>query len=388
MKRNVWIVLAVAILFGLGLGVYEFALPYYLDAHGVSIPNMGYIYAIGALFVFVLRIYAGHLSDIFGRKMLYSASFALTSAVSLLTPVSPKLWFQAPLKSLREVGRWVYDSMFQLALFDEKTGRYADLMARSRGLQSVAEAAAIFGTGLLLAREAYTQSFQIAAGVLALGFIIVVFGYHPQKLSINTDDVNLKELLSYRLPRPLIVLTITAFVFTIGLAVSHCFVMQLFWERKFAAPRESIGVILMLHRLTIALPLLFLSWSAKRKLKQTYIAFVFIEGLIIIAGGIIPNLYWAAGIWLLHDLLGAGVWLPIQSTLIQRYSRDESRGSDVSKVFAVASLGWIIGPLIAGAVFDHWYGGPFVISGIIMILAGCVLFALPTDEVQSEPGAA
>jgi len=97
-------------------------------------------------------------------------------------------------------------------------------------------------------------------------------------------------------------------------------------------------------------------------------------------GGLVPDLTAAAIIWLAHDLFGAGVWIPIQSRLIQKYSRPSTRGRDVTKVFATASLGSVVGPLIAGWVFERWYGGPFVISGMVMILSALVLFALPADD--------
>ena len=85
-------------------------------------------------------------------------------------------------------------------------------------------------------------------------------------------------------------------------------------------------------------------------------------------------------VWLAHDLIGAGVWVPIQSAFIQKYSREDRRGRDVSKVLALGSLGWIFGPLLAGGIFDRWYGGPFVLSGAIMILSAFVLFALKDHD--------
>ena len=38
MRRNYGTLLTVSILFGLGYGLYEFALPYFLDLHGISVP--------------------------------------------------------------------------------------------------------------------------------------------------------------------------------------------------------------------------------------------------------------------------------------------------------------------------------------------------------------
>ncbi len=382
MNRNFGTLLAVSLLFGLGSGIYEFALPYLLDAHGISVPRMGLIYAAGAIVVFLARIYAGHLSDIFGRKSLYGSAVALTAIVTAVTPAAVVLWLQAILKSAFDAGAMVFDSMYQLCLHDDSRKKYLDRVGRTRGLQALAAAVSTFAAGLLLARDLYTGTFHLASATLVLGLAVFLIGYRPGNNAAGkpTSGQSLRSLLALDLPRPLIVLTVAAFIFTVGLSISHCFVMQLFWERQFGASRADIGIILMLHRFTIAIPLLLLGWSAKKHLKQIFIAFLIFEGLAISASGFIGGLLPAAAVWLMHDLFGAGVWMPIQSALVQKYSREESRGQDVSKVFAIGSLGWVFGPLIAGAVFDRWYGGPFVLSGAIVILAACVLLLLPGED--------
>ncbi len=381
MNRNFPVLLTVSILFGLGLGVYEFALPYFLDSQGISVAQMGLIYAAGALLVFVVRIYAGHLSDRLGRKTLYGGAVLLNAVVSAATPAATVLWFQTVLKSARDAGAMVFDSMYQLALHDDSRAKYLDRMAKTRGLQYLAEALGTFATGLLLARDAYTGSFRLSSVLLFIGFLIFLVGYRPHDNAAPSGrHQSLRAVFALDLPRPLVILAVFAFIFTVGLSISHCFVIQLFWLRQFGASKPAIGVILMLHRLTLGIPMLFVGWMVKKHLKQFFIVFVILEGLVLAVSGLIPHFLPAAIVWLTHDLFGAGLWVPIQSTLIQRYAREESRGRDVSKVHATASLGWIFGPLIAGAIFERWYGAPFVLSGTIVILSALILFRLPHED--------
>ncbi len=384
MNRNYAFLVAGSLMFGLGLGIYEFVLPYFLDEHGISMQRLGVIYAAGAMFVFIVRVYAGELSDRVGRKSLYAASLLVTSAVSGLTPYAPIFWMQMVLKSLRDAGSTVFDSMYQLALHDEERWRYLDRMGKVRGLEAIAAAAGVFGAGWLLVSRAYTGAFALSAFVLFAAAVMFLAGYRQRagKTRQSTGE-SLPGIFALDLPRPLLVLAASAFVFTAGLAVSHCFVMQLFWSRQFGVSPAGVGTILMIHRLTLGLPMLFVGSVVKRHLKQIYVTFVILEGIALALSGLMPSFLPAAVVWLTHDLFGAGVWIPIQSKLIQRYSRPATRGRDVSKVFAVASLGWIVGPLIAGAVFEHWYSGPFVISGTIMILSALVLLALPADEAET-----
>jgi len=377
--------LAVSILFGLGFGVYEFALPYFLEAHGISVPQMGLLYAVAGGLLFVVRVYAGDLSDRLGRKAMYSLAVGLSGAVSAVTALSPALWLQTVLKSVRDAGATVFDSMYQLALYDLHRADYIARVGKARGLQSFAEALSTFGVGFLIAREAYAWSFSLSAGLFFLGLFVFIGGY---RLGGGNDreskgrGPSLAEVLALDLPRPLLLLTLSGFIFMVGLSTSHCFVMQLFWQRQFGASRPAVGAILMLHRFSIALPLLLVGHRERRGLRDTYIAFVVLEGLALSVSGLIPHFVGAAAVWLTHDLFGAGVWIPIQSALIQRFAREERRGRDVSKVYALAALGGIIGPLLAGAVFERWYGGPFVLSGALMAVSALVLFAL---QPESEP---
>lgn len=387
MHRNFATILGVSLLFGLGAGIYEFALPYFLDANGVSIPRMGFIYAVGAILVFLARIYAGHLSDIFGRKRLSSASVALTAIVNALTPATAALWAQAVLKSTFDAGAMIFDSLYQLCLHDDNREHFLSRVGRARGLQALAAAAGTMAAGLLLADGPYARPFHLAAASFIVGLIVFLIGYRPDSNAAPDADTtqppahrSLRALVSLDLPRPLLILTISAFILTAGFSISHCFVMQLFWERQFGATTSIIGIILMLHRFTFAIPLLALPWKAKTHLKRIFIIFVTLEGIAITASGFIGALIPSAVVWLTHDLFGAGVWMPAQSALIQRYSREATRGQDTSKVFAISSLGWIFGPLIAGAIFDRWHAGPFILSGAIVIIAAAVLFLLPDDD--------
>ena len=383
MNRNYGFLLAGSAMFGLGFGIYEFVLPYFLDACGISIGRMGIMYAAGAVFMFIVWVYAGDLSDRMGRKALYVASLVTSSVVSGLTPLVPFFAGQVVLKSIREAGARVFDTMYQLALHDEGQLRYVDRVGKARGLQALAQAGGAFGAGWLLLQQAYWSSFIASALVLSVAALVFALGYRRPAVDNSEAPLprqSLAGMIVLNLPSPLIIITVSAFIFTVGLSTSHCFVMQLFWERKFGASTAIVGTILMLHSVSIAITLLFVGWVVRRHLKRLFIVFVILEGVALAMGGLVPDLTAAAIIWLAHDLFGAGVWIPIQSRLIQKYSRSSTRGRDVTKVFATASLGSVVGPLIAGWVFERWYGGPFVISGMVMILSALVLFALPADD--------
>ncbi|MDI6783111.1 MAG: MFS transporter [bacterium] len=98
MNPNIRILLIVSILFGLATGIYDLALPYYLQEQQVSFQNMGIIFAVAALGIFLLRIYVGHLSDVSGRKIFYSIALFGSAVANLFTPITANVAVQSVLK--------------------------------------------------------------------------------------------------------------------------------------------------------------------------------------------------------------------------------------------------------------------------------------------------
>jgi MFS family permease len=160
--------------------------------------------------------------------------------------------------------------------------------------------------------------------------------------------------------------------------------MPLFFKEKFSATDQAVFWVMLIHRITIALPMLFIGNLHVKNLKATYIGAVLFQGFTVAVSALIPNFIAASAVWLLHDFVGAGVWMPIQSTIIQEYSREGARGLDVSKTLAFSSIGGIFGPLLAGYISPFWISGPFFISGVITIMSAVVLFKLSLEEKHSN----
>ena len=147
---------------------------------------------------------------------------------------------------------------------------------------------------------------------------------------------------------------------------------------KFNMNRQVVSIIMALHRLVLGIPMVFAGLFIKERmdLKRIYIWLIFVEGLSLSACALIPSFFVTTVVWLSHDFIGAAFWVPVQRTLIQQYSRSESRAYDVSKVAAFSALGLIIGPIIAGWLSPLSISAPFFLSGIIMMVSTLMLVPL------------
>jgi hypothetical protein len=158
----------------------------------------------------------------------------------------------------------------------------------------------------------------------------------------------LLDLLTSAFPREIRVLALTGFVFGVAISASHRYIPPLFFEQKFGLSKPAVGRIQLVHILSHVPSLLLVGWMVKRRLKAVFFWTLLVEGILIALAGCFDRLGPTLFFWWTHDIVGAGLWAPIQWALIQRYARPGSRGLDASVVPAVTALGTILGPLLAG----------------------------------------
>ena len=110
---------------------------------------------------------------------------------------------------------------------------------------------------------------------------------------------------------------------------------------------------------------------------------VTIGGLVLLALGLILLSFSTQLAWLLITLailsIGNGAVTPTFSTLLSFAGQEEKQGETLGFAQGVAGLARIIGPLVAGVLYDKMGAGtPFITGGILVVLAAWLaLPALP-----------
>jgi len=392
-RRGFVVLSSVSILFGLALGVYEFVLPLYLDSKDISFASMGYIFGAAGAATFLVRIAAAGLSDMSNRKVLYSVALALSAAANFVTPTSLKTVAQSVFKSVQDSAVFVRDSMHTVLIYEVSSKRFLDLFGKTKGFEFVFRGAGTMVAGVLITVLSFESTFRVCAAAIGVAWLVFVFGFKetPRKRVPSVGEY-LKKVVPAGLNRNLILITVAGFIFYFGISCSHSFILPLFFLKKFSLSEPAVAVILTIHRILRGLPMFFVGWLTWRhKLKRWYIVFMVYEGLSLMAGGLIPQMWPALLVWLTHDLLGAGIWMPIQSLLIQRFSRRETRATDVSLVASISYLGVLFGPVLAGQLASieglsdrTAVSLPFIASGILVALAAVPLLWLKVPT-HAEP---
>lgn len=373
---NFRILLLVSVLFGVAGGIYEFVLPYYLAGRGLSFTSMGYVFSGSALAMFVMRLALGNLADRWGSKRLYMLALTSVALACFGTPFTAGLFALIALKAMREVGVLARDTAHPILLYSEGRHRFAGFIGKTRGAESLFQAAGTFvaGAGLVLVGD--RGMLWVGGAAVGLGVVLLGLGVRGPRAGVAAAAGGIGRLLSFDLPRNLRVIMVANFIFAVGLSTSHCFIMPLFFSEKFAVDPSTVSTVMVIHRLTSVAPLLLAGYLPVRHYRAIYIGAIVIEGLTISAAALIPVFFWSAAVWLIHDLLGAGLWIPIQSAIIQDECRETSRGQDLGKTLAFAALGGAVGPMLAGYLSGVSISAPYLVSGILVAASAGVLVAL------------
>ena len=402
-NRNIKTVLAVSVLFGAATGIYEFVLPYYLDECGLSYQSMANIFAIAAAGMLLLRILMGRMADLWGRKPFYGLALGGSALALWLTPTSASLLGQTLFKTLREAMFLTRDTLHPVVLYEEHRGRFMDFIGKTRGFEFLFQAAGTLLAGLTFAGLTFGGATVLALGasgnlrlgglLLAAAFVLfyTLFRERPRDHHQAPQPGRLRDLFSLDMHRNLKVILISFFIFNIGFTTSHCFIMPLFFSKKFGVSEYAVSWVMGLHRVTIALPLLLAGAFRIKRLKAAYIGTLTVEGIILSASAFMPGFAGASIVWLLHDLVGAGIWIPIQNFIIQEYTEPDRRALQVGKLLAYGGLGTILGPWLAGHLLEAAYlpealriSAPFFVSGLFMIVAALILFALRLEPTHRQ----
>ncbi len=368
-RRNIFVFFVAVSLFGLTFGIYEISIPFYLQSQKISFPRMGDIFAVSFLFAFLMRQYAGYLSDIFGRRPFFSAALFLSGLGNFCTPFFNIVGAQMFLKSLREGAFGVKETMQSVILYEGAEKEFLNTYGKNRGTEWVFQAAGIFLAGIIAIRFSLSSVFFTSGIILFLATALfwTFFQAAPRKEAAGRRNV--REIFSFDLTGKLRYLTVIYFILNVDTGLSHGPTMPIYFRDRFGMSLVVIASLMVVHRLSMGLPMMFVGRLLGKKPKLFYLITLIFSGFSLVLTPFIPRASIAIPIWLAHDLLGASIYIPIHNFLVQKYAGEDIRGLHVGKSFAYGSLGQMVGFFLSGYLYSFDIGAPFFAAGAVAFLA-------------------
>ncbi|MBI2083698.1 MAG: MFS transporter [Deltaproteobacteria bacterium] len=360
---NVWPLFSVVIIDLIGFGIIMPILPFYAVQFGASATTLGMILMSYAGMQFLFAPIWGRVSDRYGRKTVILATLLGSTFAQLLLGLAPTLVFVF-------IGR-LLGGLFA-ANISVASAYVTDVTTEKDRAKGMGLIGAAFGIGFILGP--------------AIGGILSTYGYHvPILFSAMLTAANL-IFATVRLRKPkrhhpvngiprtsvlrnrtVLKFCLVYLIFTIAVSQLES-VFALFMLDRFAYDAREVAYILVM----MAVIMVAIQGGFMRRATH-----FFSEEQLFLAGVLILSLCFF-GIpvmgrvsFLLIPLgvasMGRGISQPSLMSLVSKQSSPHQRGAVMGTFQSFASLGRIIGPVVAGILYDYRQGFPFYLAALLLL---------------------
>ena len=367
----------------IGFGVVIPILPYLAESYGASATVLGVLLTCYSGMQFLFAPVWGRISDRVGRRPVMLFTIAGTSLSLLALGLAPSLF-------------WLFVARLAGGLFSANvsvaTAYVGDLTEgpeRTRWMGLIGAAFAVGfilgpAIGGLLAPYGYQVPMLAAAGLAAVNFVYGLFSLREPPARAPDE-----RRAALRLPPAGTVrkLCMACFVFTFGVSQLET-VFAFFMIDAFSYQAREVAYILVMMALIMAA----IQGGAIRRLAER-----FGERRLIFGGSALLAISLAAVPWmpavalLLVPLavasIGRALVYPSMLGLVSISAAAEERGLVMGAFQSSASLARVLGPLVAGALYDVHIASPFVLAGALMVPVAAIaggLASAPTPGSGAE----
>ena len=358
----------------IGFGIIIPLLPFYAETYGASPQKVTMLMVTFSIFQFIAAPIWGYLSDKYGRRIIIWVTLAGSIIAYILLAYSQTLYGLFFARAF---------AGFMAGNISTAQAYIADITDKNNRAKAMGLFGAAFGIGFILgpaiggvlagSDPKNPNVFLPPIAAASLSFIALVLALFLLKdnrsLIKNNKNKRILSLIeAIKIPnlRQLILLS---FIVTLVFASMES-TFSLWSERTFNWGAEQNGYIFAFAGICGVVVQGFLISPLVKRFGE---AFLCITGIIFVSIGMlsvaISYLNYHAYISMSLIAFGLGFFLPTISTLIVNIVTEDRRGWVLGVNQSVSSLSRIIGPAIAGFLFE-FYGknSPYIFGSIILIL--------------------
>ena len=378
LPKGFWTIWTTVALDLIGFGIVVPILGRYAERFGANGLQVGLLFASYSLAQFVFSPILGRWSDRIGRKPVIIISLVGTSIASFITGAAGALWVLF-LGRLIDGASGASIAVAQGAVTDiappEQRARLLGLLGAAFGVGFVLGPA----VGGLAALGGPHVPFYVA-GVVAAINAIAAFIRLPETKSDKRESSAVRKSLPKEARSPLLFrYAVIGFIAVMAFAGFES-TFSLFGARRFDLTEGSTAaVFLIVGVMLVAVQAGMIGPLTRAFGSRT----ILVSGMLIVGCGLIILSFATIWVVLIVSLMllafGQGIASPSLIALVAQEAPPDRRGEALGYQQSAGALARIIGPIVAGLLFDNiGYGAPYMVGGILTIIA--VLLLLDTHK--------
>ncbi|MCY9531747.1 MFS transporter [Paenibacillus alvei] len=363
-----------------GMGLIIPIMPKYVTAFGATGQAMGYLVAAFGLTQFLCSPIAGELSDKYGRKLLIVTGIGLFTVSQLLFGMAEHMWMLYVSRLLGGMSAALMTPPMMAYVADitteEKRGKGLGMLMASMTLGVVIGP----GIGGMLAEYGIRVPFYAAAALAGLSTLVSLL-FLPESLSVeermaarsNTKKKeNLLRQMAASAKAPYFMLLVLVFALTFGLQNFEA-IFGLYVDVKYGFTPKDISLMITLGAIigVICQAVLIerlLRTFGEKKILLTMFGLSAISMILLL---FVSNYFLIFFVTMLF-FVATSIVRPAINTLLSKMAGNE-QGFVAGMNNAYMSLGNIIGPAIAGILFDVHVQIPYAFGAIVLLASAGML---------------
>ncbi|MBI4975089.1 MFS transporter [Candidatus Peregrinibacteria bacterium] len=377
----------------LGFGIIVPILPFYVTSFGVSATTVTLLFAVFAFFSFLSTPFLGALSDKIGRRPILIVSILSTSiGWFVFAGAGSVIWLF--------IGR-IVDGLAAGNISTAQSYLIDISKTDKERTQNLGVISAIFGVGFIigpmiggfLSTISHTFPFWFVGGLAMLNALLV-FLFLPESRK-NTNDneekisINPFKPLARAIKNKALMPSFIAWFFFILAATTTQSMLSLFLKDNFGFDAfkaglviTGMGIIIALNQ-TIGLKHLWLKYFKEPDL---VLLLVIIMGAGLLLMGSTVNILFPLG--LIFVSFCQSVLRVVMTSQMAGKAGPEIRGEILGIMTSIASLSMVIGPLMAGPLFEIKTNIPFLTGFIYTLIVLAVIYidrkSLKKEELPED----
>lgn len=360
-------------------------LPFYAERMGADAFMVGVLISVFAFAQLVSAPLWGRISDRFGRRPVILAGLALSAVAFLLFGLAQSLLVLMLSRLVQGAGGGI-NGVIQAYVSDTVP---AGDRAKALGWLTAATSAGVM-LGPVLGSLAATIS-PAAPGLIAASLCLVNVLFASWLLQESSTGErstaprqSIRKAIKELFRHPGTPAHLVIWIYAVGMMAFMAMngVLALFLERKFHVTEATIGyfytfvgVISLVMRALILSPLINRFGEVP----------VLRLGALAMFGGLLlfptPNSLFALAFVIALMPIGTSMLFPATTSQVASHARDGEVGQTLGLQQAMGGVSRMIGPIWAGAIFQHMgWGVPFYCSAALMAVAAAISIFLVADD--------